>query len=48
MWNAGEGPARTARTREAAQAYGAAAARTENEAERDFLRRRREALGGPP
>ncbi|MDX2705212.1 sigma-70 family RNA polymerase sigma factor [Streptomyces sp. PA03-6a] len=38
---------RLGRTPEAAQAYGAAAARTENEAERDFLRRRREALDGP-
>ncbi|MFF7212380.1 RNA polymerase sigma factor [Streptomyces sp. NPDC008238] len=38
---------RLGRTAEAAQAYDAAAARTENQAERDFLRRRRAALGTP-
>jgi RNA polymerase sigma-70 factor (ECF subfamily) len=36
---------RLGRTPEAAEAYGAAIARTENEAERDFLRGRRRALG---
>ena len=36
---------RLARTAEASQAYDAAIARTENEAERAFLERRREALG---